>query len=180
MRRTNTWFVLIGLALALGACSKKQELKVNPDTNTPVKPLKPSQAGKTRAKLVKNLSMKAELKSAIEAQIDGGLCAQEVIPSTGDYFGESMVEISQGPCPATGLVDDTKAKVVQLIVFQSTGSGAEIDLRDLEYAERAGRVQWSTTGDSATAVQLNTLCTDDDDLCYFRVENRKFTGIEMY
>jgi len=172
-------FILATFVLAaLAGCQKKQDLNTLPG-DRPTKPVAPSQQGSKRGTLVKNLPFTAELKAAIEKDIDGGLCAQEVIMGEGDYRGERFVEVSQGPCPAgNALVDDKKVTVFPLIVFESTGEGAELDLLDLEYAQRAGRVEFATSG--TAAVKLTSLCTHEDDLCYFRITDRKFTGVEMY
>lgn len=163
--------LLVTLVLALGACGKKQNLN-SPRGTT--KPAKPKVEGNARATFIKNIPMKASLKAALEADITGGICAQEVMHKTGEYAGQRMVEISQGPCPA-GLVDDTKVAVTPFIVSQVM-TGVEYDVIDIPYQERAMGVEFDANGISI----LNSLCSGESDLCYIDIRNKKYDHIEMY
>jgi len=173
MKKSNV-FCLIALVLALGACAKQQNLNGPRSGGPAAKPAKPSQAGSGRATLIKNIPFASALKTALEKDITGGICAQEVMHRTGDHAGQRMVEISQGPCPS-GLVDDTKVSVTPFIVSQVM-SGVEYDVVDLEYAERAMGVEFDANGITI----MNSLCSAENDLCYIDIRDKKYDHIEMY
>ncbi len=97
---------VIALVLSIGACGNKKEAKQSPK-------VAPHAGPGPRAKHVRNLEVYSELTKFIETQgIKGGLCAQLVVPNTGDLKGIQVLEVSQGPCPANNeLVDPAKTYV---------------------------------------------------------------------
>ncbi len=110
-----TSLTTLALALTLNACGKKDEKVAKPA---------PQAAPARRAIHVRNLEINSKLADYIATQgIKNGLCAQLVTLNEGTSKGKTVMEISQGPCPANSEVADPKKGIVEVYELGDVSNG---------------------------------------------------------
>lgn len=156
----------------------KPRLRKAPTTRTE-NPAPP--AGTARATVVKNLELGSQITDKADSLgLESGLCAQLVIPNTGDNKGSKVIEISQGPCPAGNALVDDSNQDVSVLQIQSYGNSNEMKVYEKGSPTQLGVAYWASIADknSNTPYKLDSLCTGSyESACYILADEERFRGV---
>ena len=157
-------YIFLSAALLLAACGGKKEAS---------RPIQPEDLTRAQRVLVNNIRFSVSADREIRTTIPAGLCAQLV-----DNSGTRFIEISQGPCPASGVVNGSQ----KIFAFNYVNEGDDnfYEMRDKENGARAGSAEAESTADreKRNVFLIGSLC-GEDDACFLIQSGGKLTEIYM-
>jgi hypothetical protein len=172
LRRFQLVLLLLALAIVLISCAKEKKAGQKTGGNPVPTPTGGTGGGTARGQFVKNLAISADLKEWVEwygITDAGGICAQQMIPNSGQFKDKNVVELSQGPCPSNGLTGEGVRRDV-LEIYEGWFSTSLYDANENEVG-------------TVSSSEVTELCSGDTYqwVCYLDAgTDAKYHGIYIY